>query len=282
MIRAGIVQTRTGLDMAQNATDLASAADRLAAAGARIIFTPEMCGVLDRDSARLRAAARAEAEDPVLAALGEVAKARSVSIAIGSLAIRDEVAAPDGRLANRSFVLGPDGAVLARYDKMHLFDVDLPNGDRYRESASFLNGERVQLVDFPWGRLGLTICYDVRFPQLHAALALAGADLIAQPAAFTVPTGEAHWHVLLRARAIETGAFIVAAAQTGKHEDGRETFGHSLVVNPWGRVLLDMGTEPGEALVDLDLAEVAAARARIPNLLHARPLPGAQLASAPA
>ena len=278
MIRAGIVQTRTGLDAQKNASDLAAAADRLAAAGAEIIFTPEMCGLLDRDSARLRAAATTEDKDPVLAALGKVAKSRGVSIAIGSLAIRDEAAAPDGRLANRSYVLGPDGNILARYDKMHLFDVDLPNGDRYRESASFLSGEQVQLVDLPWGRLGLTICYDVRFPQLHAALALAGAQVIAQPAAFTVPTGEAHWHVLLRARAIETGAFVVAAAQTGKHEDGRETYGHSLVIDPWGRVLLDMGTEPGEALVELDLSEVAAARARIPNLRHARPLPGARIA----
>lgn len=281
MIRVGLIQTRTGLDANQSATDLAAAADRLAAAGAEIIFSPEMCGLLDRDSARLRAAATTEAQDPVLAALAKVAMARAVSISIGSLAIRDEVAAPDGRLANRSFVLGPDGTIRARYDKMHLFDVDLPNGDRYRESASFLSGAQVQLADLPWGRLGLTICYDVRFPQLHAALALAGAQVIAQPAAFTVPTGEAHWHVLLRARAIETGAFIVAAAQAGKHADGRETYGHSLVINPWGRVLLDMGTEPGEALVELDLAEVDAARARIPNLRHARALPDAAVAAQP-
>ena len=278
MIRAGLIQTRTGLDMKRNAAELAAAAGRLAAAGADTIFTPEMCGLLDRDSARLRAAATTEADDPVLAALREVARSRAVSISIGSLAIRDEAVAPDGRLANRSFVIGPDGAILARYDKMHLFDVDLPNGDRYRESASFLTGERVQLVDLPWGRLGLTICYDLRFPQLHAALALAGAQVIAQPAAFTVPTGEAHWHVLLRARAIETGAYVVAAAQAGRHEDGRETYGHSLVVDPWGRVLLDMGTEPGEALVEIDLDEVAAARARIPNLRHARQLPQAEIA----
>ncbi len=281
MTRIGLVQTRTGLDTRQNAQDLSAAADRLAAAGAEIIFTPEMCGLLDRDSARLKAAASTEADDPVLAALSAVAKLRGVSIAIGSLAIRDEAAASDGRLANRSFVLGPGGDILARYDKMHLFDVDLPNGDRYRESASFLSGERVQLVDLPAARLGLTICYDVRFPQLHAALALAGARIIAQPAAFTVPTGEAHWHVLLRARAIETGAFVVAAAQAGQHEDGRQTYGHSLVIDPWGRVLLDMGAEPGEAIVDIDLAEVDAARARIPNLQHARPLPRPQLAARP-
>ncbi|MCG2841804.1 carbon-nitrogen hydrolase family protein [Sandaracinobacter sp. RS1-74] len=279
-MRAGVIQTRTGLDMERNARELAEAAERLAADGADILFTPEMCGLLDRDSARLKAAARHEADDPALAALRQVAKARGVAVAIGSLAIRDEVTAPDGRLANRSFLIGRDGEIRARYDKMHLFDVDLPNGDRYRESSSFIGGERVQLADMGWGRLGLTICYDVRFPQLHNALALAGADIIAQPAAFTVPTGEAHWHVLLRARAIETGAFVVAAAQSGRHEDGRETYGHSLAIDPWGRVLLDMGTESGAALVELDLAQVADARARIPNLRHARPLNPAEVAGA--
>lgn len=279
MLKVGLVQTNTGLDPQRNAAALADAADRLAGEGARILFTPEMCGLLDRNTARLAAAARTEAEDPALAALSEVARRRGVAIAIGSLAIRDPSAGAD-LLANRSFLIAPDGRIAARYDKMHLFDVDLPNGDRYRESASFLSGSRVQLVDLPWGRLGLTICYDLRFPQLHNELALAGADIIAQPAAFTRPTGEAHWHVLLRARAIETGAFVVAAAQTGAHEDGRETFGHSLVVDPWGRVLLDMGTDPGIAMVELDLAMVADTRARIPNLRHARPLAAAEVADA--
>jgi predicted amidohydrolase len=238
-----------------------------------------MCGLLDRNTPRLAAAARTEGEDPAIRALSDVARRRGLAIAIGSLAIRDPAAGGD-LLANRSILIAPDGRIAARYDKMHLFDVDLPNGDRYRESASFLSGGRVQLADLAWGRLGLTICYDVRFPQLHNALALAGADVIGQPAAFTRPTGEAHWHVLLRARAIETGAFIVAAAQTGVHEDGRETFGHSLVVDPWGRVLLDMGTDPGVALVELDLAQVADTRARIPNLRHARPLADAEVADA--
>lgn len=268
MLKAGIVQTRTGLDANRNADALARSAEALAGQGASIIFTPEMCGLLDRNSERLRAAARPEADEPTLAALSDVARRSGVAISIGSLAIRDG----SGKLANRSFLVGPDGGIVARYDKMHLFDVDLPNGDRYRESASFLAGDRVQLAALDWGTLGLTICYDLRFPQLHAALARAGASVIAQPAAFTVPTGEAHWHVLLRARAIETGAFVIAAAQAGVHEDGRETYGHSLAVDPWGRVLLDMGTEPGEALVELDLAQVADARARIPNLMHARPL----------
>jgi predicted amidohydrolase len=280
MTKLGLVQTRTGLDPAGNAASLAEAADRLADQGAEIIFTPEMSGLLDRNSRRLLAAARAEAEDPVLAALRVVARRRNVAIAIGSLAIRDPVASPEGRLANRSFLIAADGRIAARYDKMHLFDVDLPNGDSYRESASFLSGDRVQLADLSWGRLGLAICYDLRFPQLHNALAMAGAQVIAQPAAFTVPTGEAHWHVLLRARAIETGAFMVAAAQSGLHQDGRETFGHSLVVDPWGRVLLDMGTEPGIATVEMDPGEVADARARIPNLRHARPLSDARIADA--
>jgi predicted amidohydrolase len=280
MIRAGLVQTCTGLDPDRNASALAEAADRLAADGAQIVFTPEMCGLLDRNSARLAASARTEGEDPALHALSAVARKRGVAIAVGSLAIHDQSDSAEGRLANRSFLIAPDGRIAARYDKMHLFDVDLPNGDRYRESASFRAGDQVQLADLAWGRLGLTICYDLRFPQLHNALALAGADVIAQPAAFTRPTGEAHWHVLLRARAIETGAFIVAAAQTGVHEDGRETYGHSLVVGPWGQVLLDMGTEPGIAIVNLDLAEVADTRARIPNLRHARPMGPSRVADA--
>lgn len=278
-LKAGLVQTNTGLDPDRNAAVLAEAADRLAAQGAQIVFTPEMCGLLDRNTARLAAAATTEAADPALKALSDVARRRGIAISIGSLAIRDPAAAED-RLANRGFLLASDGRIAARYDKMHLFDVDLPNGDRYRESASFLSGSRVQLAELPWGRLGLTICYDLRFPQLHTALARAGAHVIAQPAAFTRPTGEAHWHVLLRARAIETGAFVVAAAQTGLHEDGRETFGHSLVVDPWGKPLLDMGTEPGIALVDLDLAQVEDTRARIPNLRHARPLAEAEVADA--
>ena len=278
-LRAGLVQTNTGLDPERNAAALAEAADALAAQGAQIVFTPEMCGLLDRDTRRLAAAAKSEADDPAIKALSAVARRRGIAVAIGSLAIRDPEAGAD-RLANRSILLAPDGRIAARYDKMHLFDVDLPNGDRYRESASFLSGGRVQLADLAWGQLGLTICYDLRFPQLHNALALAGADVIAQPAAFTRPTGEAHWHVLLRARAIETGAFVVAAAQTGTHEDGRETYGHSLVVDPWGRVLLDMGTDPGVAMVELDLAQVADTRARIPNLRHARPLAAAEVADA--
>lgn len=269
----GLVQTTTGLDPAANAAGLAASVDRLAADGAELVFTPEMSGLLDRDSRRLAATAMTEADEPTLAALRNVAERRTIAVSIGSLAIRDG----DGPLVNRGFLIGPDGAIAARYDKLHLFDVDLPSGERYRESASFRAGSAVRLAAFDWGRLGLAICYDLRFPALHAALAAAGADIIAQPAAFTVPTGEAHWHVLLRARAIETGCFIVAAAQTGHHADGRATWGHSLVVDPWGRVLLDMGTAPGTARIDLDPAQVAEARGRIPNLRHGRPLPPAEI-----
>lgn len=275
-MRIGLIQTCTGIDPARNAADLAAAAGRLAGEGAEMIFTPEMCGLLDRNAERLRANVRSEDDDQTLRALGAVARAHKVPIAIGSLGI----ATPNGKIANRSFVLGTDGGIVARYDKLHLFDVDLPNGDRYRESASFEPGDHLQLVDLPWGRLGLTICYDVRFPALHAALALGGAQIIAQPAAFTVPTGEAHWHVLLRARAIETGTFIIAAAQAAQHEDGRETYGHSLVIDPWGRVLLDMGSSPGEAIVEIDLSQVADAHQRIPNLQHRKPLSDPLLAHA--
>jgi predicted amidohydrolase len=271
MPRIGVIQTRTGLDPAANAASLTEAIAALAASGAEIIFTPEMSGLLDRDSRRLAAAARAEADDPVLAAVCATAASKGVAIALGSLAIRDG----DGPLANRSFLIAPDGTILARYDKMHLFDVDLPDGTRIRESATFRPGDTPATADLPWGRLGLSICYDVRFPALYQWLARAGAAVIAVPAAFTVPTGRAHWHVLLRARAIETGCFLVAAAQAGRHEDGRETFGHSLVVSPWGEILLDLGDEPGTALLDLDLEAVAQARARIPALAHAKPMPAA-------
>ncbi len=275
MIRAGIIQTRTGIDPGANAKSLAAAVDDLAGRGAEIVFTPEMCGLLDRNSARLRQSVRDEAGDPTLTAMREAARRHGLVIAIGSLAIRD--AATDTQLANRSFVIGQDGEILARYDKMHLFDVTLPNGEEYRESRGFRSGDQTMLVKLPMACLGLTICYDLRFPQLHAALARSGAQIIAQPASFTVPTGQAHWHVLLRARAIETGAFVIAAAQSGQHEDGRQTYGHSLVVNPWGEVILDMGDAPGTALVEIDLDEVTAARARIPSLQHARPIPAPQI-----
>jgi len=271
-VPVGVVQLTGGRDPEQNARDLVEAIGALAARGARLVFTPEMSNIVERDGARLVAAARPEEADPVLAAVRAAAAAHGVGVALGSLAL----AGGDRRLRNRSLVIGPDGAILARYDKLHLFDVTLPGGERYRESATFAAGDEAVVADVPVPggealRLGLSICYDLRFPALYQALARAGAQVLAVPAAFTVPTGLAHWHVLLRARAIECGCWVVAAAQTGRHEDGRQTFGHSLVVSPWGEVRLDMGEERGAALADLDPGEVEEARARIPALAHARP-----------
>jgi predicted amidohydrolase len=267
-LRIGVLQTRTGIDPVENAVDLVAGIAGLAAQGAELIFTPEMSGLLDRDRARSAPLIRRECDDPVLAAIHDAAQQHQVWIELGSLALRPE---GDGeRLVNRGFLIDAEGRIVARYDKLHLFDVDLPNGDSYRESSTYAPGDRAVVAATPWGGLGLSVCYDVRFPALYAALARAGADVIAIPAAFTRSTGEAHWHTLIRARAIETGAFVVAAAQTGVHADGRETYGHSLVVDPWGTIVLDMGTEPGGAVADLDLSRVATTRARIPTLRAGR------------
>jgi len=261
----GLLQTTTGIDPAANAAALVDGIAGLAARGARLIFTPEMSGLLDRDRTRAAGHIVDEADDRLLAAVQAAAAAHRVWIQIGSLAVRGPLG-----LANRALLIDDHGRITARYDKIHLFDVDLPDGMRYRESASYAPGDRAVVAATPWGGLGLTVCYDVRFPALYGALARAGAAIIAVPAAFTVPTGSAHWHLLLRARAVETGAFVVAAAQTGAHADGRTTFGHSLVVDPWGTVLLDMGEAPGAATCELDLGAVALTRARIPSLAHAR------------
>lgn len=266
-MRIGLVQPTTGIDPAAEAAALTAAIADLAAQGAELVFTPEMSGLLDRDRARASAHIVAEGQDQVLGAVRAAAAAAGVWVHLGSLALQG----PDGRFVNRGFLIDADGAIRARYDKIHLFDVDLPNGESWRESAAYAPGETAVVADTPWGGLGLTICYDLRFPALHRALAEAGAVLLSVPAAFTRPTGRAHWHVLLRARAIETGCFVIAAAQTGVHADGRETFGHSLVVAPWGEVLLDMGEAAGTAVLDIDLAAVAEARGRVPALRHARP-----------
>jgi predicted amidohydrolase len=208
----------------------------------------------------------AEEKDATLARLRELTRQLGIYLHIGSLAIK---VSPD-RAANRSFLIDRDGEIAARYDKIHMFDVDLANGESYRESRSFRPGELAVLADLPWGRLGLTICYDLRFPALYRALAEAGASFLAIPAAFTRQTGESHWHVLIRSRAIENGCFVLAAAQGGLHENKRETFGHSLVVDPWGRVLAEGGTEPGIVIATIDPAEIAVARSRIPSLQHGR------------
>ncbi len=267
-LRIGIVQPTTGIDPAAEAVALAAEIAGLAGQGAQIVFTPEMSGMVDKDRARAAAKLCAEADDPVLAAVRAAARAHGVWVQLGSLALRSE--ADDRLAANRGFLIDDRGEIRARYDKIHLFDVSLAGGESYRESAAYRPGDRAVVADTPWGPLGLTICYDLRFPQLHAALARAGAVMLAVPAAFTRPTGRAHWHVLLRARAIETGCFVIAAAQTGEHADGRATYGHSLVIGPWGDVLLDMGETPGSAVIDIDLDEVAVVRGRVPALAHAR------------
>lgn len=237
-----------------------------------MLFTPEMSGVLDRDAQRATKVLRPQEQDRVLEALREAAARQRMWLHVGSLAVLIE----DGKVANRSFVIDREGEVRATYDKIHLFDVDLPTGESWRESNVYSAGKGVVLVNgTPMGKLGLTICYDLRFPGLFARLAEADADVIAVPAAFTVPTGKAHWHVLLRARAIESELFVVAAAQVGHHEDGRNTFGHSLVVDPWGEVILDMGDEPGVGFADIDLKRISEVRSRIPALNHRRPIPDA-------
>ncbi|GAA3717114.1 carbon-nitrogen hydrolase family protein [Sphingomonas cynarae] len=258
-----------GIDPAANAATIAAAIAGTQEQGGAMLFTPEMSGLIDRDRTRAAATIVGENADRVLAATREAAARHGIWVHLGSLAVKRE----DGRYANRAFVIDASGDIRARYDKLHLFDVDLPSGESWRESASYAAGEAAVIVDTPVGRVGLSICYDLRFPDLYRSLSDAGATVLAVPAAFTRPTGAAHWHVLLRARAIEAGAFVVAAAQTGTHEDGRATYGHSLAVDPWGAVMLDMGEAPGLAVVDLDPARPDEVRARIPALRHRRPIP---------
>jgi len=275
-MRIALYQATTGIDPERNARDLVGAVEEARAGGAAILFTPEMSGLLDRDRERASAHLRSEADDPVLAAVREAAARASIWVHIGSLALAGE--REDGRLVNRGFLIDGEGGIRARYDKMHLFDVDLPTGESWRESGAYAPGDRAVVAESPAGKLGLSVCYDLRFPDLYRTLTDAGAIILTVPAAFTVPTGEAHWHILLRARAIEAAAFVVAAAQVGRHEDERETYGHSLVVDPWGRLLLDMGTERGVGFADLDLREVEAVRSRLPAIRHRRPIPAAELA----
>jgi predicted amidohydrolase len=274
MHRIALVQTNTGIDPEANAAALVASIGEAAAGGAAMAFTPEMSGLLDRDRARAATAIRSEAEDRVLAAVREAAARHGLWVHLGSLALRRE----DGRLANRGFVIDANGAIRARYDKIHLFDVDLPTGESWRESSAYAGGERTVAVDTPIGRLGLTICYDLRFPDLFRALSDAGATILSVPAAFTRPTGAAHWHLLLRARAVEAAAFVVAAAQTGEHQDGRATYGHSLAVDPWGDVLADAGEVSGVTFATLDPARLADVRTRIPVLSHRRAVPPVELA----
>lgn len=274
-MRIALYQARTGIDPAANLKDLENAVVEAADGGATILFTPEMSGLLDRDRERAAASLANEANDSVLAGVREAAARRGIWVHLGSLALVGERG--DGRLVNRGFLIDDSGAIRARYDKIHLFDVDLPTGESWRESAAYAPGDRTVVADAPVGRLGLSVCYDLRFPDLYRALTGAGASVLTVPAAFTVPTGQAHWHVLLRARAIEAGVFVVAAAQSGRHEDGRETYGHSLVVDPWGEVLLDMDEEIGVGFADIDLKRIDEVRGRLPALRHRRPIPEPEL-----
>ena len=262
----GLVQMRSGLAPAANLDAATTLIKEARSGGADYVMTPEMTNILDVNRERMFAAIVPEENDQSLAQFRELARKLGVYLHIGSLAIKFTAE----RAVNRSFVIDRQGEIVARYDKIHMFDVDLAGGESYRESRNFRPGEHAVVVDLPWGRFGLTICYDLRFPALYRALAEAGSSFLAIPAAFTRQTGEAHWHVLTRARAIENGCFVMAAAQGGRHENGRDTFGHSLVVDPWGRVLAEGGTEPGVVLANIDPAEVAAARARVPSLQHGR------------
>ncbi|MBL8543898.1 MAG: carbon-nitrogen hydrolase family protein [Hyphomonadaceae bacterium] len=261
-LRVAAIQLRSGIEPAANRAQALPFLREAATAGARFIATPENTLRLDRDRARMLAAVGPEEGDPELKAWGRVAQELGVWLLLGSGAI----ATGAGKVFNRSFVFNPDGKVAARYDKINLFDVTLGGGETYRESETVEGGGKAVLFEGPMSaKIGLTICYDIRFAPLYTALANAGAEIITAPAAFTVPTGQAHWETLLRARAIETGAFVIAPAQGGRHEDGRATWGHSTIIDPWGKVLAKLDhDEPGVIVADLDLDETVAARAKIP------------------
>ena len=271
-MRVAVLQMTSGLDPAVNADALVDGLEAAADGGAVIAFTPEMTGLLDRDRKRAAATIVGEADDIVLAAAREGAARLGLWVQLGSLALRP--GGDETRYVNRGFLIDEKGAIRARYDKLHLFDVDLATGESWRESSAYAPGKGAVVAEAPIGKLGLSICYDMRFPDLYRALSDAGAEILAVPAAFTVPTGQAHWHVLLRARAIEAGCFVIAAAQVGTHEDGRATYGHSLVIDPWGEVLLDMSDAPGVGFAEIDLDRLRDIRARIPALKHRRAIPG--------
>ncbi|MBY0558280.1 carbon-nitrogen hydrolase family protein [Hyphomicrobium sp.] len=264
--RAALVQMRAGRNIERNVADAVSLINEAVDRGADYVQTPECTTLMELDQARLMAETRPEDGNVALAAFTDAARKRKIWLHIGSMAVK----VGDRRLANRAYVIAPDGTISARYDKIHMFDVDLGGGESYSESANYQAGPSAIIAELPWGLLGLTICYDLRFPALHRALAKAGAKFITVPAAFTRTTGEAHWHTLLKARAIETGAYILAADQGGRHENGRETFGHSLIISPWGEVLAEAGVDPAVILADIDGTYVDQVRRKIPSLTHDR------------
>jgi predicted amidohydrolase len=264
--RVGLIQMRSARAPAENLAVASQLIREAKAAGADYVQTPEMTTIMEVKRDALFAAIGSAEDDATLAGLRTLARELSIHLHIGSLALK----AGSEKAVNRSFLIDPAGEIVASYDKIHMFDVDLANGESYRESRTYRPGEAAVLANLPWGGLGLTICYDLRFPALYRALAEAGASFLAIPSAFTRQTGEAHWHVLMRARAIENGCFVFAAAQAGRHENGRETFGHSLVVDPWGKIIAEGGVGPGVILADIDPGQVAVARGRVPSLQHGR------------
>jgi predicted amidohydrolase len=268
-MKIAVLQMTSGIDPAANAATIVQAIADAAKGGAVMLFTPEVSGLVDRDRERAAPNIHPEGDEAVLAAVRAAAAEHGIWVHLGSLLVRRD----DGKFANRGFVIDDSGAIRARYDKLHMFDIDLPTGESWRESAVYTAGDGAVVVDTPVGAIGLSICYDMRFPDLYRALTDAGATVLAMPAAFTRPTGAAHWHILLRARAIEGASFVVAAAQTGVHADGRATYGHSLVIDPWGEVLLDMGEAPGLGFAEIDSARQEDIRARVPALRHRRPIP---------
>ena len=267
MTKVAAIQMCSGVDPQKNAADLSRLVREAADKGAVYVQSPEMTGAIQKDRAGLMAVLKGEADDVIVRTAAELAAELKIHVHIGSTAI----ALADGKIANRGFLFAPDGSRICTYDKIHMFDVDLDNGESWRESAVYRPGEQARVVDLPFGKLGFAICYDVRFPALFRSEAMAGAEILTVPAAFTRQTGEAHWEILLRARAIENGAFVIAAAQAGVHQDGRETFGHSMIIDPWGQVLASAGgTGESIVLADIDTSAVAAARAKIPNLKNGR------------
>ena len=267
-VRVAALQMRSTMDLGRNVEAFEALVREAAGEGAAYVQSPEMTGALVRDRAMLKSLITSAERDAMAAKAGALAAELGIHIHVGSTAI----ARDDGKVANRAFLFGPDGGLIANYDKIHMFDVDLDNGESWRESNTYEPGSETVVADLGFAQLGMSICYDLRFPQLFRAQALAGAEVLTVPAAFTRQTGEAHWLVLLRARAIENGAYLIAAAQGGKHEDGRETYGHSMVVDPWGAVVAEAEhDEPGVIVADIDIAQVAASRRKVPNLSNARP-----------
>lgn len=268
-MRIALLQMTSGIDPHANAASLVAATKSASEGGASVLFTPEMSGLLDRDRARAAAHISVEADDSVLTTVCAAARDNRIAVHLGSLALKGD----GDKNVNRGFLIDDQGEIRARYDKLHMFDVDLPTGESWRESSAYQAGSGAVIVELDRFKLGLSICYDLRFPALYGALSDAGATVLSVPAAFTVPTGQAHWHTLLKARAIENACWLVAAAQVGLHADGRATYGHSLVINPWGEVVLDMGEAPGLEFADIDPDLVTEVRGRIPVLAHRRAIP---------